>query len=1019
MHTRLLVVILALLSLGIISLLKLPLNLLPTIEQPSLLVRTEWPGASAQEVERAISEPMEALLATVPGLASIHSFTRQELALIEIQLSWDADRDMAFIRIREKLEVLRDQLPSSAKSPTVIRSNASDSPVAVYALSLNHESHDLSSQIQLKNWADQVFARRLEGIDGLAQAVLVGAVESQLVVRFKEDAIARFGISLDELKNVIAEQNRFTSSGLLRDSWYRYSLKLETRLHSEEQLRQLPIKRLENGRVVLIQDVAEIRLEEAPKQSFAEVNGKTIILVQLKKEFGKNTVRVVEDVLPVVEELQKANPEIQITLLSEEASTIKGTIKNLLIALVSGGVLAFLVLFLFLKDPYLPFTIGLSIPLSLLISFFVMYVFKIDLNIVSLGGLTLGIGLLVDNSIVVLENMKRHHSMGKSLLEASKDGTKEIALAATASTLTTVSVFLPLLYLGGVQGVLFRDQALTLSISLLASLAVALFFLPAASVSVSGKKSSDSGLFQQSQWLEGLLGVYKNSLSYCLRFKWLSLGIILGLIILTVLLGNSLERRIMPSSQKTSFAVQIQLPSNAAITTTEFAANEISAMLLQTNPNANIQLWGGFSDQTNLNRLADEALNRFRLDVSTSIPEEMELLKDLVNNWLREKSGWSLEWLDSDAVYGSLLAFSKETVRLSVESPIRESKESYIRRLQTRLEQIRPGSLFEKKYPQEQKIITLQLNDQARRLYAVPLQVIIQQLQSVDLGLEATQWQRGSEQISVRLTRAERRQDISSIPIFWNNQRFRVDQLLDIREEISPELFERVGQQAVETWVLNWDLSDWFAHKSELTAILQEPEFIQERVLISGLGKEIGALLLELSELVLLSILLIYLILAAQFEHWLYPLFMVISVPLAWLGAFSMLKILGLELSLFSGLGLLILTGIAVNDAILKIDFMKRYFEETGDVHLAISEAGKHRFRPVLMTTVTTVLGLLPMLLPFGENYVLSQALAASVVGGMISSTLLTLFVMPLLFYVWNGGRRSLESRSLESRGDL
>ena len=337
----------------------------------------------------------------------------------------------------------------------------------------------------------------------------------------------------------------------------------------------------------------------------------------------------------------------------------------------------------------------------------------------------------------------------------------------------------------------------------------------------------------------------------------------------------------MPSSQKTSFAVQIQLPSNAAITTTEFAANEISALLLQTNPNANIQLWGGFSDQTNLNRLADEALNRFRLDVSTSSPEEMELLKNLVNNWLREKSGWSLEWLDSDAVYGSLLAFSKETVRLSVESPFRESKESYIRRLQTRLEQIRPGSLFEKKYPQEQKIITLQLNDQARRLYAVPLQVIIQQLQSVDLGLEATQWQRGSEQISVRLTRAERRQDISSIPIFWNNQRFRVDQLLDIREETSPELFERVGQQAVETWVLNWDLSDWFAHKSELSAILQELEFIQERVLISGLGKEIGALLLELSELVLLSILLIYLILAAQFEHWLYPLFMVISVPLA------------------------------------------------------------------------------------------------------------------------------------------
>jgi HAE1 family hydrophobic/amphiphilic exporter-1 len=599
--------------------------------------------------------------------------------------------------------------------------------------------------------------------------------------------------------------------------------------------------------------------------------------------------------------------------------------------------------------------------------------------------------------------MKRHKEMGKSLLQASKDGTKEIALAATASTLTTISVFVPLLYLGGVQGILFRDQALTLSISLLASLAVALFFLPSAAIAITGKRAIHTDLFQQSRWLQRAIHIYENIVNQFLTYKWISFGLILGLLCLVYVLGSMLPKQIMPNTKSNQFSARVSLPTNAAIESTEQAARLLSDYLLAQDSTLTIQVHGGFSDQTNLQLLADEALNRFSITVKANEDSKINHVKTLFINYVQNQWNWTSEYLQEDEIYGSVLAFSNDVVLLSIENRSREGTSPIAEALEQRLKLINSKTKLAKKFPQTQTIIALTLKDEARRLYDIPINSLLSQLQTIDLGLEATQWQQGSEQISVRLKRASQKADLASMPIFWSGQRFRLEQVMHIEEVQSPELFERDRQQAVETYLLNWSLSDWFEHKESLKQTLTEPPFAAYSIFVKGLGMEVDMLLTDLSELILLSILLIYLLLAAQFESWIYPLFMVISVPMAWLGAFGLLVLLGLELSLFSGLGILILTGIAVNDAILKIDFMKRYYQETGDVRQAISQAGQARFRPVIMTSITTILGLFPMLLPLGTNYELSQALAASVVGGMITSTLLTLIIMPLLFYLKEG----------------
>lgn len=873
---------------------------------------------------------------------------------------------------------------------------------------------DFRTSVQLRDWSDQVLARRLESIDGVAQIVLVGTTEEELQIAFDPAKINRYNLSIGELSSVISMHNQFTATGLLRDGWYRYALKVQSRFTTLDELEQLPIKQLGNGTVLTLGDLAEMLWVEARPRSFAFLDDQPLILAQIKKEFGRNTINVVESVYPILDELRTNFPDIEIRLLNEEASAIESTIQDLLLALGLGGLLAFIVLFIFLKDPYLPFTIGLSIPLSLLISFFVMYLLNIDLNVVSLGGLTLGIGLLVDNSIVVLENIKRHREMGKPMVQSAKEATKEIALAATASTFTTVSVFLPLLYLGGLQGVLFRDQALTLSISLLASLGVALFFLPPVSVAISGSSDPKKELFQSSLWLNKLFIRYENLLKKAIDHLAISFFIILGLLLLSIGLFFGLKKQIMPSQLPDRYSWRIRLPSNSDINTSKFAALDLQSHLKAFDSTLVVQSWGGFSDLTNLKSQSEEAMNRFKINVDVSNDNQRTAVPSIVQKWIEDKTGFSAEVLTEDETYGELLAFSTHPVLLYIERIDESPTLNYIEKLQSKIEQVKAGSEFSLNYPQRQRIITLQMNENARRIYNIPFRTILDQLKTIDRGMEVTQWIKGSEKLSVKLTRIEQTQDIGKLMIWHKSQRFRLEQLMHISIEDVPEIQERSGQLPVDSWVLNWTLADWFLHSDDLQDLLQTSEFRTRITRLAGLGVEIEALIDELSSLILLSLLIIFLILAAQFEHWAYPLFMLISVPLSWIGAFGLLHIMNLELSLFSGLGLIILSGIAVNDAILKIDFMKRYLAEFGDAKKAVFEAGTHRFRPVIMTSITTIIGLTPMLMPYGEQYELRQSLSASVVGGMVTSTILTLFVMPVLFY----GYHRLKEKVTKTKND-
>ena len=443
------ILILAAFIFGSLALNELSVDLLPDVDSPNLVVRTDWQGASPREVETRLNERLEAILSTIPGIEQVHGFARQGQSVIYLNFQWGHNMDLAFLNVREKLDQAQYSLPEQASRPQLIFNTTADEPIAVLAVtSKDRPNSEFDTRLSLKRWAEQVLSRRLEQAEGIAQVVPVGAVEPEVQIRYLPREVDRFDLTLGEVQSYVQQANLFATSGELRDGWYRYSMKIQSRINELEDLDDVPLKKLGDGKVLLLSDIAEVRLGETDPSSFAMLDGERVLNLLVKKEFGSNTVEVFDTMVPLLEEMRELHPNISMEIIREDATFIRKAIQNLLQTLLIGGVLAFIVLFLFLNDIRTPFTIGVAIPVSIFLTFFVMYGSGIQLNIVSLSGLTLGIGLLLDNAIVVLENINRHMPAAPSVKRAAAVGTKEIALAVTASTFTTISVFLPAYFSG-------------------------------------------------------------------------------------------------------------------------------------------------------------------------------------------------------------------------------------------------------------------------------------------------------------------------------------------------------------------------------------------------------------------------------------------------------------------------------------------------------------------------------------------------------------------------------------------
>jgi len=993
--------ILATFIFGTIALRELSVDLLPAVDSPTLLVRTDWSGAAPREIEQRINEPMEAILSTVKGIEEIHGFARQGQSIISLRFQWGQNMDLAFLNVREKLDQIRYALPEQAERSQLVQHTASDEPIAVLGITNNGTaSPDFETRLSLKRWAEEVLARRLEQADGIAQVVLVGAVLPEVQIRFRPKALNRFGIALSEIENLVSQANLFTATGELRDGWYRYSLKIQSRIQSLGDIKRIPVITLGRGKVVTLDEVAEIRMGAADPTNFALVDGRDVLNVLVKKEFGANTVESFDTMLPLLEQLREQHPEIGIAILSEDAGFIRNAINNLLQTLLYGALLAFILLFLFLDDWRTPFTIGIAIPVSIFLTFFVMFVSDIQLNIVSLSGLTLGIGLLVDNAIIVLENINRHRASSRSIFEAARKGTREIALAVTASTLTTISVFLPLVFLGGFEGAFFKDQAWTLSISLLASLGVAILILPVLVVQVQKKRTGKS-LVGFNNLFNKVRDGYERSLQWALQRSGWVFAVMLLLLGSAVMFFGEVTKSILPETVPEQVRYQVTLPGNTSLRASrEAALSLVHRVMPLASDRAAIQTLGGYTDQSDLSSLTDEGLNKFTISIPVNGFQHADSVHNAVAGYFADHPGWTYQRRSSQSALNVLPSSGQAPVLFHIVGEERGESERLAANLERKLQTAGLPLDLTKQF--EQELQTWQLRFKTKNLLNLGIDEgeVIRYLESLTRGSWITDWNRQDEKVPVRMIGYERQIfNPEEITLDMNGLKIPLTQLVEIRRASEPEQLERLNQTPVLSYKANMNFTDWWWNRQAITQSLRE--FSREtgtEVNMGGAVITISNLLNEMGLLLLVSVIIIYIILAVQFESLRHPLIILAAVPFAWIGSILILWISGTSLNALSFMGVLILTGIAVNDSILKVDFMRRYFAKTGNLHKAITQAGLHRFRPVVMTSLTTIFGLIPMLLPIGDGYAFRQSLALALMGGMITSTVLTLYLVPIIY---------------------
>ncbi len=638
-----------------------------------------------------------------------------------------------------------------------------------------------------------------------------------------------------------------------------------------------------------------------------------------------------------------------------------------------------------------------------------MFSSGIQLNIVSLSGLTLGIGLLLDNAIVVLENINRHMPISKTIKEAAKNGTKEISLAVTASTFTTISVFLPLIFLGGFEGAFFQDQAYTLSISLLASLFVALIILPVLVLQILKHRQKKlqqedikgDGQLNTRKFFNNMLMGYESSLQRVLKRPVWILTTATFLIAAAGYAFVVVPKTMLPEDEPKLVSYRVQLPGNTSLSSTLEAADALKLKVQNAGlGEGRIQMAGGFTDQTNLANLAQEGLNKFTISLPVNGYGEADRASELMQEFDDDFPNWTVEPLTAAQSWSALIGADQPPVLFRFIGMNRDESERSASELQRSLVDAGLPVTLRKQYDQEVDTWNLRFRMDRMLQLGINEQEVIRYLESVTRGSFVSDWTREDERIGIRLLGNQNHiYDPSEISLRLGSREIPLSYIAEIERTSEPEQLERVDQTPVLSYVADWELADWWWNRGKTMETIRD--FVRStgtEVQVAGNALMVQKLMTDMGKLLLLSILIIYIILAIQFENLKYPLIIILAVPFAWVGSLLIMWITGTGLNAMSFMGVLILTGIAVNDSILKVDFMRRYLEATGNLREAIELAGKHRFRPVVMTSVTTILGLVPMLIPFGEGYAFRQSLALALMGGMITSTLLTLYLIPVIF---------------------
>jgi len=997
---------LAVIAFGYVGYSRLPLELFPNITYPSLTVQTDFPDTAPQEVENLITRPVEEAVGVLRGLQSIHSVSRPGVSEVTLEFDWSTDMDMMSMEVREKLDRLI--LPEDADNPIVLRYDPSLDPIMRLAFSGPGDLTDMRRLAERKLKAD------FETIKGVAAAQVKGGLEQEVQIDVDQERLAALGIPIDRIRQVVGVSNVNLPGGALRSAQTQYLIRTLGEFSTVEEIATLIIWQ-EGDAAVRLGDVAVVRMGTREREEITRVAGEECVELAIYKEGDANTVTAARLVRERIDEwADKLPPEHTLTVLFDQSHFIQQAIGEVRNAAIIGGLLAIIVLFLFLRDPRSTIIVATSIPLSVIATFVLMYRFDISLNIMSLGGLTLGIGMLVDNSIVVLESVHRKKQMGLPLARAALEGTSEVGPAVMASTLTTVAVFLPIVFVEGIAGQLFRDQALTVTISLLASLLVAITLIPMLSalghpvrmrdldgppVETDDTRDDRGKVLTLGAFSRAYDGLVRGAIAR----RWATLLVAFGLFFASIWAVRFLGTELIPQLSEGEFYFEVNLPEGASLAATDRIMQDLEAA---AGAEDGIDVYyatvgsrlvaGGISLNTkaeNLGQLNVSLKNRTDESVEAAVVERLRDRFSLIP--------------DLDAKFGRPSYFSLKTpVELILYGEDLEELRDYSLDLAQQMQTL-PG-IVDVRSSLEAGNPELQIIFDRDRLAAMGLDMgtLSETLRNRVQGVVPTHFKDADRQIDIRIRNHEAyrqsARDVESLVLPGpDGTPIRLVSVAEVRVGRGPAEIHRLQQQRAAVISANPSGRSLGAVVSDVENLLAaDPPPAGVTTELGGQNREMQVSFASLRFALALAVFLVYLVMAATFESFIHPLIVLFTIPLALVGVVAGLLITGTTITVIVLIGTIMLVGIVVNNAIVLIDAINRLRRAGLDKAEAVVRAGHIRLRPIMMTTLTTILALLPMAIAWGEGAELRSPLAITVASGLIVSTLLTLVVFPAAYMI-------------------
>jgi CzcA family heavy metal efflux pump len=1011
---------LAIFVLGIVSFVQLPIDMLPNIQIPSVTAITYFTGAGPLDMEQSVTVPIERAVSSTSDLSYVQSSTREGTCQVRLYFNWDANTNVGLIDVIQKINRVMNLLPDGVSQPLVLKFDITNVPIITIALSSDMDER------ALYDLAYNVIEPQLEHLPGVAFAQVVGGKIREIHVVMDRNRVESSNLSLQQVLQAVQSSNLILPSGDIKTGIFDYSLKTESMFNVVEPIGDIVIKTVNNV-PVRVRDVAKIEDSYMEQTQIIRTNGNHGVILRVQKSPGSNTVEVVDQITQGLKKLRDVPPSVKTSTAFDQSQYIRESINGLLREGALGALLAVAVIIVFIRNARSTLIIFVAIPLSILVTFIFFRFSDTSLNIMTLGGLALGIGRLVDDSIVELENISRHYTNMKrdnvSKIQATLDAATEVASPIFISTLTTVIVFLPVVFLTGIAKLLFIPLVVTISVSLFASFFVSRTVTPLLcykalsgerEVDPNSKKFNDRLQLKTKELLDGLDSFYERLLGIALKHKARIILFIVGFSLLSFILFKFLGTEFFPDADENQFSDNVRMPVGTRVEETEKFVQKVEAVIKENVPEMNTiisdmgvpgsksgSLFGGNSGSHSANvqvsLVPSSERERSVFDIVKAVRPKLlaipgaqqylstgGFLKFLLN--FGSSAPIDVTILGYDIDKSNDLSKKVFDVLKTVQgaTDVRISRDNNFPEVKITVDRVKAGSLGVS-VSQIANTIATAINGSVASLFSDP--------------------KTGNQyNILVRMN-VDYRNDINDVKNLTiqssTGQMIPLGNLIEIAMSKAPVQIDRKYQQRLVDVTANVEGRDLGSVAEEIKAKLAGLEIppgfdVQVSGNVEQQNKTFSSLFLALG----LAIILVYMIMASQFQSLIDPLIIMFTVPLGFVGVVWMLFITNTTLSVTSFEGVIVMVGIVVSNGILLIDYMNRLRKKGVELHEAVTRGGRTRLRPILMTTLATVLGLIPMAVGIGGES--SQApLAIAVIGGLSASTFLTLFFVPVLYTIF------------------